>query len=288
MQRFALSIVQGLRSFIASLTTAQARVDEAHEVTALWKKVRNRDVDALAALVKMGFNPNTPDDYGITLLHRAAQHGDVAFARALLALPDIDVNSRVIAGDGKLETPLHVAVRFRSEKKGAEEVMDLLIERGAAIDAVDSWGKTPLYCAAEYCESHRPDGLNVMRKLLDLGANPDVVSCGQSLLFRAAVWDEQKVRLLVEKGADLNMKYGKNGITVLHQCVGLQWADRMRVKLLLELGADPTIADNEGQTPADYADRVDGSLAFDIRSHIGRMEARGGNRRELARLKTGS
>jgi hypothetical protein len=94
------------------------------------------------------------DRLGLTPLHRAANRGDLAAVEELLA-KGADVNALALAN----QTPLHLAV--------TKEIAQLLISKGAQIEARDRWGRTPLFWAAG---AGRKD---VVQALLAAGAQPD-------------------------------------------------------------------------------------------------------------------
>jgi tankyrase len=69
------------------------------------------------------------------------------------------------------------------------------------------------------------------------------------------------VKALIEHGADVNRACRRNGSTPLHRAVtqtgapgtaGRGQAAREIVKLLLAAGADPSLRNKAGKTPADY------------------------------------
>ncbi len=110
----------------------------------------------------------------------------------------------------------------------------------------------------------RQDMLEVQR-LIAAGANPNSPgSVWSSAIACAGENDEtgEIVRALVHAGANVNIQ-DESGRTPLHQAVdvaidgtiqqGLSEIDWTVVGVLLELGADPSIPDNDGKTIADLA-----------------------------------
>jgi hypothetical protein len=122
---------------------------------------------------------------------------------------EADVNRSVEEGGDYGKTPLHFAAEYRPAG-----VVQVLIEAGAKVTAVDRWGETPLLCA-------------------------------YGLKRRDGVWDVDK---LIRAGSDVNAAK-MDGTTVLdiavdHTQIGM-------VKLLLRSGAAPSlfVANRLGLTP---------------------------------------
>ena len=135
---------------------------------------------------------------------------------------------------------------LRTAKEGQSQVLELLLEKDADVDAKDEYGQTPLLWAA--WNGHEA----VVKLLLEKGAELETEdSSGQTPLLWAA-WNghEAVVKLLLEKGAELETKssYGQTP---------LLWAARNGheavVKLLLEKGAELETKDSSGRTPLSYA-----------------------------------
>jgi ankyrin repeat protein len=171
------------------------------------------------------------DPEGVSAVRRAVYAGQDEIAKALLeANPALDVFDAAATGRTRglaelLEadpglarawstdgfTALHLAAFF-----GHEEAVELLLERGAEVDAVArnrDLQVAPLHSAAA-------------------GAHAKIVA------------------ILLEHGAEPNARQG-GGFTPLHSAA--QNGDRESVEALLESGADPSLANDEGRTPADLA-----------------------------------
>ncbi|KAI5923979.1 ankyrin repeat-containing domain protein [Camillea tinctor] len=116
-------------------------------------------------------------------------------------------------------SPLHLACMIHSKRDGGRLVIDWLMRNGADIDATTTTGRTPL---ALLC--HMP---------------PDNLDC---------------IKYFVQMGADVNHQDVK-GATPLHLAwtrQGIWDPQKDVVKLLLNLGANPSIRNKAGQTPLFY------------------------------------
>ena len=172
--------------------------------------------------------PKSLDSGGFTPLLYAARENCIACVDVLLAnganidLPDPDGVS-----------PLHLGVMNANW-----DLAKRLIEAGAAVDQWDIYGAAPLFTAvglhsridggrASIDPVNETSGLNVVRMLLDRGANPDM-----QLFFRPA-----NVRGSTNtRGSTPLIRAANNG-------------DLEVVQLLLEHGADPTLYMADRQTP---------------------------------------
>jgi hypothetical protein len=134
-------------------------------------------------------------------------------------------------------TGLHLAAYF-----GVKAILQLLLEKGAAVDAADSTGRTPLHQASK--NGH----VDVVKLLLEKGAAVDAAnSYGETPLYLASAYGHvDVVKLLLEKGAavDAADSYGRTP---------LYWASSKGhidvVKLLIKKGAAVDAANNNGRTP---------------------------------------
>ena len=144
-------------------------------------------------------------------IHQAADAGDLAKVKAFIQ-QGIDVNTKVHGC-----TPLHCAARY-----GHKEVAQLLIAKGADINAKDTRGRTPIDLAMN-------QGRKEIAKLL-LSKSADV-----SLHTAAYIGDLQRVQKFIDGGANVDAN-DQTGQTALHYAAK---AGQIAVaKLLIANGAD--------------------------------------------------
>ena len=179
------------------------------------------------------------------------------------------------------QTPLHGASYY-----GPLSLVQLLVEKGADVNAIDNEGMSVLMRAVE------ADNLEIAKFLLQQGAKQtintvhhftnstalfraksapmvqlllengaDVTSTdrhGTTVLSNAIREDVSLIKLLLKNGVDVN-KQDREGKTALLLAVDATHygGDVETVKLLLENGADVNLADNEGNTPLLIADKLE-------------------------------
>ena len=144
------------------------------------------DGATITRLVGRGFDPNSLDPTGQTALHLALRADSASVVEALLAAPGIDVNVANSSG----ETPLMMAAL-----KGQLERCQQLLARGAA---VNKSGWTPLHYAAT------GPAPTVVQLLIDKGARIEAPSPNRStpLMMAAGYGAEANVDVLLGRGAD--------------------------------------------------------------------------------------
>ena len=104
--------------------------------------------------------------------------------------------------------------------------------------------------------------MNVVRFLLESGAS--IVgngNHGKSALLYAVQWKEQNlIRLMLEYGADINVKDEDNGFTPL--MIAAKFNDRRLCEFLLARDADKSLKNSSGKSAAELAldDQCWGSL----------------------------
>jgi uncharacterized protein len=126
--------------------------DAANHDTALVYGIRDGKFTIAEYLLEAGADPNIADRRGFTPLHVAVTRDDIRIAGSLLD-HGAQINART-QGDGR--TPLMIAAAA-----GFEEMVELLLSRGADPSIVDSAGKPPLERAVE---CHRSGVVDILRK----------------------------------------------------------------------------------------------------------------------------
>lgn len=208
------------------------------------------DAGVLRLRMAIGNDVNAADSYRCTPLYWAAAGGSPTAVSLL-----IDGGARVnpTANDMAV-TPLHVALSLAvggdAGKADRAEVVRILLERGAAVNARDAGGAAPLHYAAQ--------GGNVAATLLLLkhGANVNARDAdGETALFACVGLDDRGAmcRLLLARGAWPTVS-NVQGETPLHRAVAL--GDEDMVRELVTGGADLSAQKADGETPGDIADRL--------------------------------
>lgn len=149
-------------------------------------------------------------------------------------------------------SPLHQALLRKRIS-----IAELLIQKGANLDLVDSSQRTPLHLSVE---RNLP---TLVQLLLAADANPDLLdSVGWTPLHHAAAKDRIEIaRLLIEGGANV-AQLSRSGGTALHEAaasgsVGL-------VRLLIEHGVDSTVVAKDGTTALDIANLYKNHPAVEV------------------------
>ncbi len=148
--------------------------------------VRQDDAQTVRNLLQRGFDPNTPDAKGLSAMFIAVREPSPKVAAVLIDWPSTQVETRT-AQD---ESPLMIA-----SIQGQIDMVKRLIARGADVNKP---GWTPLHYAASRGQ------IEVMRLLLENHAYIDAASPNNTtpLMMAARYGSDEAVRLLLEEGAD--------------------------------------------------------------------------------------
>jgi len=151
------------------------------------------DPVAVSALLRQKSDVNAPQPDGMTALHWAVYHDDLAMARILIAA---GANARTRTRIESL-TPLYLAAA-----NGDAAMIGLLLQAGADPNAANSNGTTPLMQAAASGSGE------AVKILLDSGASVNATESTQretALFFAAAKNRAETIRVLAARGANLGV-----------------------------------------------------------------------------------
>ena len=166
---------------------------------------------------------------GKTALWFACCDGQENFVETLL-LAGADPNVADQYGD----SCLHAAIHGLSSTKTIQKILD----HGAHVNAVDNDGATPLLLA---CISAQTESVEL---LLTSGADPNIADAdGDTSIIHAieANCRVNTVQNLIDNGAKVNATNNRGSTALIKAC---SYSQMDVVKVLLEAGADPTIADD--------------------------------------------
>lgn len=218
------------------------------EVTALQFAAMHGDEHVYDRLIAAKANPYLVSKQG-NLLYYAAQSKHVALVKKVF---ETIKTATPLKAMGEYEyTPLHGAVIDPACEEITREIIAFLLTQGAAVNAQDNQGRTPLFVALESGQPH-----SVIAQLLHAGANPNLATVEGVMPLHAIITktsiDRAIIALLLEHGADANAVNAQNK-TPLH--------------LLLTVLRDPRTADDEEEDLADYR-RVDLLLKYGAKSSV--------------------
>ncbi len=176
------------------------------------------------------------------LLHEAATAGDLAAIRRLIA-DGADLDAR----DGAGRTPVMAATVAHQA-----EAVQVLLEAGADVDLRDDRLDNPfLYAGAEGL-------LDILRLANEAGADPALTNRygGVAVIPASERGHVEVVRYLLDE-TDVDVDHVNNlGWTALLEAVILGEGGAPHqaiVRMLLDAGADPELADRDGVTPLAHA-----------------------------------
>jgi ankyrin repeat protein len=281
--------LRGLLSLMLLLTAAAAAAGQSAETTpkfgekevaAFFESVERNDAAAVRRALAGGMSPGVvaPLSGGEAALMRAVRLGHAEVAEALLdAGADINVKE-----DGDESSALSVAVAV-----GAPRVVRLLLARGADVNYGDKLGHSNLMTAATAAGE---SSLTLDARLfLNMDAE-SVEGLSHGSVSRGG--RVEIVRLLLQAGADVNLRADDCGLSALLSAALL--GDAEVARLLLDAGADPNLG-SEQFTPLSVAEmkfeelmqKAEGDAAPDAESQRRALvffEATAPGRAEIARL----
>ena len=261
----SLAATNGSAAMIGALLTAGADPNHASPdgETPLMTTARTGPPDAIRLLLDHGASVDAIEGWHqqTALMWAAAQDN----APAVRALVDGGADLRAVSGGGF--TPLLFAVR-----EGNRETLDALLATGANPDDTLPNGTSALALATYNAQ------YDVAARLLEAGADPNASGQGWTTLHQV-VWTRRPnlgrnppfpvplgrvdgldmARILIEHGADPNMRQTKEprdgnrnmldrmGATPF--LLAAKVADVAMMRLLADMGADPSLTTDNGATP---------------------------------------
>ncbi|KAH8987328.1 ankyrin repeat-containing domain protein [Lactarius akahatsu] len=213
------------------------------------------DHDIARLLVERGADVNAQDEDKNTPLHSAALGGRLEIVQVLL-----DHGASAVVENGRGESSLHLVSKkeYPRYKDGGAGIAQLLLERGVDVNALDEHQNTPLHSAAFR------GVLEIVKVLLDHGAIVDAENdegkTPFNLVLRGDFGDYDRVgiaRLLLERGADVNARK-KNNTTPLYSAIFNSatfygWVEI--AQMLINRGAIADAKNDKGETPLNLVSR---------------------------------
>jgi ankyrin repeat protein len=199
------------------------------------------------------------DKNGDTPLHVACLHGQLTAAQVLI---DAGANVNAKNNYGAF-TPADLGAVFSSNSH--QDPVSLLSAHG--VDTRDMRnGYTPLHLCL-FASRHK----EIMQLLIAKGADVNAqASSGATPLYFAVLRDQpDDVKFLIDKGANVNLADAYGG-TVLDAALQLQYGSM--IQILVDRGADVNVKDQSQQRPLDYALKMDDHKWADLLKKHGAHE----------------
>ena len=216
----------------------------------IFQAIINDRADRVKAAIDSGADVNAIWKQDTPLCYALAYGKRWEVAKAIIQAPRVDVNKRGVHEDGfgntYERTPLHIAA-----ERGQTEIVDLLLKKGADINARDSSNGAPLSQGnSALILAAAMNHLDTVQRLLAHTKKPDVLLRERegktAFWFAVANENLEMVKLLYSHGSKVNLP-DKTGASVLTTTVLHKKYDVL--DFLIAKGADINKADNKRYTP---------------------------------------
>ena len=254
---------EGCLDCAKALVQAGAKIDayDPDGVTPLILAVWNARFDLASWLVKAGADVNRWDFWGRTPLWVAVDYDTIPRGgrpdRPVIdETSSLDLIRQLLAAGANPNAQLKFALPFRDV--GADRGGDLMLNTGASVLLRAAKGGDVEAVSLLLKAGARPD-LAVARAWRDQigGITPLMAAAGLANQIndtrgklKTQAQAVEVIKLLIAAGADVNARDDR-GDTALHGAVYRGWNDAART--LIQNGADPYLADNNGKSPYDIA-----------------------------------
>ena len=227
-------------------------IDKKHDATVFLWACQKGKTNAAKILLENGVNFNATSSNGSTALHFVGESGKSDLIETLLDCGlDVDVKDT----STREETPLLRACRIENfydtkenigdlDSKDKKSVVEMLIDKGANLNATTEHGLTALHYATQR------EQFEIVKTLVNKGANINAKAFKEQIvpLFEACrIGRKDIIQYLIENGANTFARKKPNNSSCLHVASRKGHVEVM--KLLLEKGLEMNIRDSVGDTP---------------------------------------
>jgi len=204
--------------------------------TALHRASRYHRIDVIRLLAARGATMDVVSSLGSTSIDVACQKNDDVVVKELAGLgASIEV----------VDAETHATPLLYCASMGTEKAALALIELGAALEARDYLGRTPLHCAC------LAGGLGMVRLLVKSGADVAVRDGSGRRVLDSAQGKSEIVDLIEQKFELIREADREDGLCPLH--FAAMEGDIKEIDRLIELGEDLNQPDGEGRSPLHWA-----------------------------------
>ncbi len=200
--------------------------------TALIIAVKDNNKNMVQLLLDHGANPNIKNDDGFTALFYIRDDNlDIALDIIKLLIEyGADLN---VKGGVGLEITFLMSVGCNNQDDGIK-IVQFLLDHGADVHAKDSSGCTALFYAVK--EAWAEEDFELVKLLIEYGADVNV-RCGKNLQTPLmCAYEIEIVQFLLDHGADVHAK-DRFGKTALQRAKESKYVNDAIVQLLLAYGA---------------------------------------------------
>ena len=188
-------------------------------------------LQTVQAIIEHGANVNAMNNRGQTPLWFACYDGQINLVKILL-----EAGADPTKTDNNSDSSLHSVMYGCCSAECAQKVID----HGAHVNAANKDGATPFLIACSKAQAE------LVKLLLKAKADPNITDTDGDTSLHAAIaadCSEEIIQEIIDHGAEINAVNKRGRTALLLSCFYRQMDS---VKVLLEVGADPTISDEEG------------------------------------------